>query len=108
MPTTVSSSASVSYVSTVNGQTTGQAFRQERQSTPRGTQVRTTTQNLGEEPVVQTEYYDSRGRAIAGGPGANMADRRIEDVSGQGAETETERQYRERMEDEYAKREGGA
>lgn len=108
-----SSSSSVSYSTSTqsssgNGTTSGHAYRQESHSTPEGTTVRTTTQNLGERPVVETQTYDSRGRAIEGGNGSaantGNSSRQIEDVT----EEEADKLYRERMEDEYAKREGGA
>jgi len=57
--------------------------------------------------VTETRQYDGSGRELLGG-GAGGADmsRRIEDVSD--AQAERDRQYEERIEEEYAKREGGA
>lgn len=60
------------------------------------------SQNLG-EPIIQEERrFDAQGREML--PGASGADtgRRIEDVS------DADRKYEEAIEDEYAKREGGA
>jgi hypothetical protein len=63
--------------------------------------------------VQETRHYDSQGRELLEGSGGADASRRIEDVSGQQQaekDTQAERDalYEERMEDEYAKREGGA
>lgn len=66
--------------------------------------MRTTTQNLGERPVTQTHQYDSQGRELVGDNTSGDSNRRIEDVS----QSEADPLYEERMEDEYAKREGGA
>ena len=109
MPSYSYSSSSVSYSSTTNrdGQTTGQAYQRMSESTPQGTTVQTTRQNLGERPVTETRRYDATGRAIEA-TGAAGSDRRIQDVSGEEEESEADKLYRERMEDEYAKREGGA
>lgn len=85
--------------STSNGQTTGQRYEQHSSSNPNGTTVHTTSQNLGEAPVRQTTQYDATGRQLEGNTsGAG----RIEDV------TDADRKYEEAIEDEYAKREGGA
>lgn len=68
-----------------------------------GTTVKTAHQNLG-EPVMQEERrFDSEGRQIVGGSDAN---RRIEDVDEE--QRQRDREYEERIEEEYAKREGGA
>lgn len=106
MPTYSFQSSSASFSSSTghNGQQTGQTFHQTSRTTPEGTTTRTTTQNLGERPVTHTQQFDARGRELTGSGGA---DRRIEDVSDQ-QESEADRLYRERIEDEYAKREGGA
>lgn len=76
------------------------------------TTVTNTTQNHGQQvPTVETTTYPShRGSvedaaASAGGDGTGTA--RIEDVSHKTQE-ELDKQYEENMEDEYAKREGGA
>lgn len=98
-----------------NGQkTTGHAYSSEQHSDPYGTTVHTTTQKNDEPTVEETRYYDVSGREVPEDriregrtlEGATShAQNRVEDVSG---EEETDRVYRERMEDEYAKREGGA
>jgi len=68
--------------------------------------VKTTSQKLG-EPVVQEERrYNSQGRELLGGTDGAGQNRRIEDVSDE--QKERDREYEERIEEEYAKREGGA
>lgn len=109
------SSSSVSYSSsstssTSNGQTTG--YRSTHQSTTdsnNGTTVHSSTQNLGEPEVQETRHYDPQGRELLEGPGSSggaQSSLKIEDVTD--AQAEKDAQYEERMEDEYAKREGGA
>lgn len=97
--TTSSSSFSTSTTSTVNGEK--KSFRRSQQiytEEDGSTTVRNTTQNLGELPSETVERYDNTGRRLEdqGSQG------RIEDV------TDADKEYEERMEDEYAKREGGA
>lgn len=121
------SSTSYSSSQTHNGQTSGHSYSEEQRSDPRGTAVRTTTQNNQKEPALQElRYFDADGhevpadraarRGLQGVPADNS--RRIEDVSDSSyhpqavdrlmSEREADRMYRELMEDEYAKREGGA
>jgi len=113
--TTFSSSSftSSSYSSTSGGQTTGTRSATHQTSNPSGTTIHTANQNLGEPAIVESRRYDDRGRELieVGYTGAAGSDRmigsgngRVEDVT----ESEADRQYREKMEDEYAKREGGA
>jgi hypothetical protein len=68
-----------------------------------GTTVQTSSQKVGEPAVQETRHYDPQGRELLQG---STGDRRIEDVS----ETQAERDaaYEDLMEEEYAKREGGA
>lgn len=102
-----SSSFTSSSSSTSNGQTTGHRSVQQTTSDPvNGTTVRTSTQEHGQPAVEQTKHYDPQGRELLEGPGSTGGSRRIEDVSGSQAERDAE--YEERMEEEYAKREGGA
>jgi hypothetical protein len=59
--------------------------------------------------VQETRHYDPQGRELLEGPGGAGASRRIEDVSDtQASQAEKDALYEERMEEEYAKREGGA
>ena len=60
-----------------------------------------------------TRYYDSQGKPVQGIEGSGVArgrggdSGRIEDVTDE-EQKDNDRLYEERMEDEYAKREGGA
>jgi hypothetical protein len=108
---TSSSSFSSSFTSsstTSNGQqTTGYHSVHQTTTDPvNGTTVKSSTQQLGQPAVEQTRHYDSQGRELLEGSGGAGASRRIEDVSDTQAERDA--QYEERMEEEYAKREGGA
>lgn len=106
-------SSSTSYTtSSGGGRTTGQAYSQQAQSDSSGTRVKNTSQTLGEPPVSEYRQYDPQGRQLVEGQSSGGADRRIEgsrveDVTDE-QEREVGRKYEERMEDEYAKREGGA
>lgn len=104
MPTFSYTSSSSYYSSSHNGQRTGHAYRETSRTTPQGTTISTTTQNLGERPVTQTQYYDSQGRELIRDSTSGSTNRRIQDVD----EEEAKRQYEDRIEDEYAKHEGGA
>ena len=104
-----SSSYSYSSSSSSNGQSTGHRYAEHSQSNPSGTRVQTASQNLGEPVYTETRQYDPQGRpqveGSSTGGGANRIEGpRIEDISDQ----EAARRYEERIEDEYAKREGGA
>ncbi|KAI1864655.1 hypothetical protein JX265_008379 [Neoarthrinium moseri] len=103
MPSYSYTSSSSSFSSNINGRQTGHSYKETSQTTPEGTTVRTTSQNLGERPVTHTQQFDSQGRELIG-DNTGGASRRIEDVSSE----EADHGYKERMEDEYAKREGGA
>jgi hypothetical protein len=91
--------------STVNGQT--RAHSQTTHSTPSGTQVHRTTQEPGQAPRDEHYEYDNSGRRIED---SGSIKGRIEDVTDvtDAEQSERDRQYEEKMEDEYAKREGGA
>jgi hypothetical protein len=100
------SSSSFSYsTSSSNGATTGQAYKQESVTDSRGTTVRTTSQQLGQPSVEETRHYDHSGRELQGDPTGPGSTQRITDVTD---ETDADRRYQEAMDDEYAKREGGA
>ncbi|KAI9716505.1 MAG: hypothetical protein M1828_007665 [Chrysothrix sp. TS-e1954] len=111
--TSYSYTSSSSSYSTSNGQSSSHS--QQTYSNPQGSGIRTTTQNSGQPTLQETREYDAQGRAvigdgsagrIGGASGTDTGGRaRIEDVT---EETDADRLYRERMEDEYAKREGGA
>lgn len=90
---------STSYSSSTDS--AGNTYTKATSSNPSGTTIHRTTQEAGQAPVAETT------RLPAGGAAANSVEgldsgRRIEDV------TDADKAYEEKMEDEYAKREGGA
>lgn len=96
---TFSTFSSSSYSS--SSDSSGNVFTQSTASNPSGTTIHTTSQRSGEPAYTETK------RVPAGATSAQQVEgmdtsRRIEDV------TDTDKAYEERMEDEYAKREGGA
>jgi hypothetical protein len=110
MPTYSQSTSFSSFSSTVNGQRT--SYQEHRHSDNGGTTVRTRTEEHGQEPVEQERYYPGS----SGGLGSQrlegrqqqqqqQSQGRIEDVTDK---EEGQEKYEEKMEDEYAKREGGA
>lgn len=104
-----SSSVSYSSSSTRNGETTGSRYAQHTTSDPSGTTTYSASQRNNEPIYAERRDYDASGRPIAqdrnlGSSGGSAG--RIEDVSDQ--QRENDRLYEERIEDEYAKREGGA
>ncbi|KAL9005365.1 MAG: hypothetical protein Q9188_001850 [Gyalolechia gomerana] len=96
--TSYSTYTSQSYSSSSDG--TGNSYSEATVSDPSGTTIHRTSQEAGQPAVSETTRLPARGTAAVGG-GADSG-RRIEDV------TDADREYEERMEDEYAKREGGA
>jgi hypothetical protein len=86
-----------SYSSTSDG--SGNTYTTSTSSNPSGTTIRTTSQQAGQPAVTSTARYPANGTQQVGGLGN---ERRIEDV------TDADREYEDKMEDEYAKREGGA
>lgn len=68
--------------------------------------MKQSSQKIGEPIVQENRRYDTQGRELLEGANGAGAQCRIEDVSDEQAERD--RQYEERMEDEYAKRESGA
>ncbi|KAL8841639.1 MAG: hypothetical protein Q9170_000853 [Blastenia crenularia] len=93
-----SSYTSQSYSSSTNG--SGNSYSEATISDPSGTTVHRTQQEAGQPAVSETTRLPAGGTAAVGG-GAD-SERRIEDV------TDADEEYEERIEDEYAKREGGA
>ncbi|KAK5163958.1 uncharacterized protein LTR77_010354 [Saxophila tyrrhenica] len=88
---------------------TGSRSAQTSYSDPSGSHTVTQEQRLGEPVVREERHYDSQGREMPAGIEGSAAGRigggegpRIEDV------TDADKRYEEAMEDEYAKREGGA
>ncbi|KAL8642417.1 MAG: hypothetical protein Q9228_000885 [Teloschistes exilis] len=95
---TFSSTSYSSYSSASNG--TGNSYTEATISNPSGTTVHRTSQEAGQPAVSETTRIPAGGaQALSGGTDSG---RRIEDV------TDADREYEEKIEDEYAKREGGA
>ncbi|KAL9084965.1 MAG: hypothetical protein Q9165_007831 [Trypethelium subeluteriae] len=103
-----SSSSYSSYSSTSNGQTT--SYREASRTDPSGTTVARESREPGQAPVQERYHVPTSGSgAIGGGPGARGtggAQGRIEEVTEE--EKDAGKRYEETMEEEYAKREGGA
>ncbi len=97
---TFSSSTTSSYTSS-----SGHRYEEHTSSNPTGTTIHRTTQEAGQPAVSETTRIPVGGQA-----GQNLdglgGSRRIEDVSDE-KENEGD-EYEERIEEEYAKREGGA
>jgi hypothetical protein len=87
--------------SSVNGRTTSRS--ETTYSDPSGTKVHRTTQEPGHALREETFETDNAGRRIEG-----AGQRKIEDVTDEEQQKENDRKYEERMEEEYAKKEGGA
>jgi hypothetical protein len=68
-------------------------------SNPQGTTVQRTSQEPGQAPSQETLRMDAQGKLI---PGQSQEGGRIENAS------DADQRYLENVEDEYAKREGGA
>lgn len=105
--------------STSNGEThtTGSRAAQQSYTDAAGaTTTESLTQNYGEPAVQEIRRFGPDGREMPSVEGGEAAGRRsLEGTAGTGnnrvedvGESEEDRQYRERMEEEYAKREGGA
>ena len=101
-------SFSTSYSSsTANGQT--QSHSETTYSDPSGTKVHRTSQEPGQAPREERYETDNTGRRLQSG--SDNGSRRIQDVTDEdeeGTQAQNDKKYEERMEDEYAKREGGA
>ncbi|KAI1208008.1 uncharacterized protein F4807DRAFT_432811 [Annulohypoxylon truncatum] len=106
-----SSSVSFSSSTTRDGKTTGSRFAEHVASDPSGTTAHFASQRSGEPLHHEHREYDASGRLMSsegralGDSGVDTG-RRIEDVTDE--QRENDRLYEERIEDEYAKREGGA
>ncbi|KAF2457721.1 hypothetical protein BDY21DRAFT_371295 [Lineolata rhizophorae] len=114
--TASSSTVSDSSSSSPHTASAGRAHKITTRSDPAGTVRQVTTQTLGEPALQETRAYDASGREIPVGAAGNrlpesdgqrFESARIEDVGDEEGD-EAGREYRARMEDEYAKREGGA
>lgn len=107
MPSSYTSQTFSSTSSTINGQTTSQT--QSTISDNTGTRVHQTSQEPGQALREERFEVDNSGRRIADGSTSGSNRGRIEDVTDEDAQQkENDRKYEEAMEEEYAKREGGA
>jgi hypothetical protein len=101
MPSTFQSFSTSSSSSSVNGRITSHS--ETTYSDPSGTKVHRTSQQPGQAPREETFETDNTGRRVEG-----AGQRKIEDVTDEEQQKENDRKYEERMEEEYAKRVGGA
>ena len=79
----------------------GNRYEERTASDPSGTTIHRSTQSAGQAPVSETTRIPAGGAAAQQVEGLNTRGR-IEEVS------DADKQYEENIEDEYAKREGGA
>jgi len=96
------SSTSYSSSSSTDPSGTTTRYTESSKTDPRGTTTHRIAEEPGKQPTMETTYIPSGGRLESTGTGQG----RIEDTSDDQAARD--REYEERMEDEYAKREGGA
>lgn len=80
----------------------GNKYEESTSSNPSGTTTHRSTQEAGKPAIQETTRVPAGGRV----EGLSNEQHRIEDVSDK--EDQAAKEYEERMEDEYAKREGGA
>lgn len=106
MPSSYQSQTFSSTSSSINGQTV--SHTQRTYSDDSGTHVHRTSQQPGQAPVEERFEVDSSGRRIAEGSTSGSNQGRITDVTDDAQQKENDRLYEERIEEEYAKREGGA
>ena len=98
--------SSYSSSSSSGGQTTGHRYAEQSSTTPSGSTFQSASQRAGEPVVTESRSYDASGRPLVEGQGGGQS--RIESGRVQEIDDEAARKYEERIEDEYAKREGGA
>lgn len=73
-----------------------------------GTTISRSTAETGKPTQTETTYHPPAGGLTSGGSTTGQIEQgRVEEIEGEG-ESEADRRYRENIEDEYAKREGGA
>ena len=83
----------------------GNKYEEKTSSDPSGTTVNRTTQEAGQPAISETNRYPSGGGGAAQQQVEGLNSQgRIEDVS----DADADKRYEEAIEDEYAKREGGA
>ncbi|KAL8872556.1 MAG: hypothetical protein Q9174_001837, partial [Haloplaca sp. 1 TL-2023] len=93
--TSYSTFSSSSYSSSSDG--SGNSYTEATVSNPSGTTIHRTSQEAGQPAISETTRVPAGGTEAVGAGTDN--NRRIEDV------TDADKEYEERMEDEYAKRE---
>lgn len=100
-----SSYSSVSYSSSTSSDPEGTTTRYAQSSStdPKGTTTHRILEETGQLSYEETTYTPAEGCMEGGGAGSRST---IEDVTDE--QSQRDRDYEERMEDEYAKREGGA
>ncbi|KAL6717515.1 hypothetical protein ACLMJK_005430 [Lecanora helva] len=79
----------------------GNTYTESTSSNPSGTTIHRSAQEAGQAPVHETTRLPAGGARAQAVQGLDDS-KRIEDV------TDADKEYEEKMEDEYAKREGGA
>ena len=100
-----SSFSSSSYNSSNGGPPQTHSYSEQITSDGSGSTIQRTSQEPGQAPVHETLNVGPNGKYIGGSNGSGqprLEQGRVEEV------TDADRDYEERMEDEYAKREGGA
>ncbi|KAI0601743.1 hypothetical protein F4775DRAFT_539021 [Biscogniauxia sp. FL1348] len=111
--TSISTSSSTVRNGQTNTTTDGARYVSYTTSDPSGTTTHTATQRAGGPVYAQRRDYDASGRLLtsSSSPDNVDANRRIEDVTDEQQQQQREKNdalYEERMEEEYAKKEGGA
>lgn len=111
--TYISSSSSFSSSNNNNPSVSSHRYTETMTSSDRdGTTIRRSEEQNGQPTLHEETYYPpAGGRITNGGQQQQQTQNRIEDVTDSDAaadQAERDRLYEERMEDEYAKREGGA
>lgn len=109
----MSSSQSYSYTSSSYSSSTStnpaghtQTYTESSKTDPRGTTTHRTEEETGKRPIQETTYIPAEGQIGRSGTGVQG---RVEDSSNdQQTQAAKDAEYEEKMEDEYAKREGGA
>ncbi|KAH9881179.1 hypothetical protein J1614_001674 [Plenodomus biglobosus] len=94
--------------SSVNGQT--KSHSETTYSDPNGSRIHRSTQEPGQAPREERFEFDGAGRRVLSN--GNNNGRRIQDVTDEEdkahVQAQNDKEYEENIEDEYAKREGGA
>lgn len=86
----------------------GRRYEESALSDPSGTTVHRTTQDAGQPAISKTTHRPADGAAAPQIQGVGGSNPRIEDVTDADVDADADSRYEERINDEYAKREGGA